>query len=478
MEEKFIAAVDLGSSKIALLVAKSVDGNIQMLFYKEWPSQGIRNGMVSNPSKVAGVLKKALEEVRTELQIKILQVVVNLPKYGVKQQSAEANIERNNPDECITQEEVDNIKDMAKEGYPLDDPKNEQLYAAIVQSFSDDENFQLGEDEIVGEMSRVLKGNFKLLIGRKNAIKGLEMLFNNLGLAIAKEYFPPCTMHKAVLSEEEMENGVALIDFGGGATSLAIYRRNILRHYAAIPFGGKVVTSDIKTECSVSTDLAENIKLAFGACLPDMLATMDEKIIQIEDLDIEDYKQIPVKYLSEIINAREKEIIDAILYEIHRSGFSLKLRSGLVITGGGAQITNLANMLRDISGYTVRLGMPRHLFTSEECPQVHTPSSTNAVGMALAAFADPHVRSCLDRPQTEAPKKGTPAAPKVIPPSTIVDEPREEGISNGLFGDMGQDEKEQHSEKEPRKTKWWKKFGSVIGSMYDGAADENNEENI
>lgn len=469
MEEKFITAVDLGSSKIALLVAKAVDDNIQMLYYKEWPSAGIRNGIVSNPTRVADVLRKAVGEVQAELQIKIFQVVVNLPKYGVKQETAEKTMERSNPDECITQEEVDNIKDMAKESYPLDDPENEQLYAAIVQSFSDDESFQLGEDEIVGEMGRVLKGNFKLLIGRRSAIKGLELLFNKLGLAISKEYFSPCTIQKAVLSEEEMENGVALIDFGGGATSVSIYRNNILRHYSAIPFGGKVVTSDIKTECSVSNSLAENIKLAYGACIPDMLATLDEKIIQIEDLDIEDYKQIPVKYLSEIITAREKEIIDAILYEIYRNGYSMKLHSGIVITGGGAQMTNLANMLREISGYNVRVAPPRHLlFTSEECPQVYSPSATNAVGMALAALSDPRVRSSLERPRKATVKK----PPMVVVPPVDGTSDEEEAVkeeSSAVTDGSATGEPVQRHKKS-----FWTKFSSVIGSLYDGSAEENN----
>lgn len=472
IKETILAAADLGSSKISLAVARVADGNTQMLFYREWPSAGIRDGMVTNPPKVARVLKEALNAVKAELQINILQLVVNLPKYGVLQQTAEQTIERNNPDEYITQEEVDNIKSMAMDSYPLDDPEHEQLYAAIVQSFSDDESFQLSEEDIVGEMSSTLKGNFKLLIGRKSSIKALEMVFSTLNIAIAKSYFSPCTIHKAVLSEEEMENGVALIDFGGGVTSMAIYQKNILRHYVAVPYGGKIVTSDIKTECSVSPELAENIKLAFGACLPDKLASMDEKILQVEDLDIEDYKQIPVKYLSEIINSREKEIVEALLYEIYESGYANMLRSGIVITGGAAQMTHLANLMREMSGYTVRLGMPKHLFNSDDCPEVHTPSATNAVGMVLAAKDDPHVVSCVDRPRAKAVRKPVVVEQKPEPEhEKVVEEPAVEKPT--VEENIGK----------TKKTLWfWNKLGEKIsgslGDMYDRSGETGNEDNI
>ena len=472
IKETIIAAADLGSSKISLAVARVSEGNTQMQFYREWPSEGIRDGMVTNPPKVARVLKKAIDTVRSELQLNILQMVVNLPKYGVMQQTAEHTVQRSNPDECITQQEVDNIKGMAMDSYSLDDPDHEQIYAAIVQSFSDDESFQLSEEDIVGEMSSTLKGNFKILIGRRSSIKALEMVFNSLNIALTRTYFSPCTIHKAVLSDEEMENGVALLDFGGGVTSMAIYQKNILRHYAAVPYGGKVVTSDIKTECSVSPELAENIKLAFGACLPDKLANMDEKIIQVEDLDIEDFKQIPVKYLSEIINSREMEIVDALLFEISESGYANKLRSGIVITGGGAKVTNLANLIREMSGYTVRLGMPRHLFNADDCPEVHTPSATNAVGLVLAAKDDPHVVSCVDRPKRVVAKKAveTPAAePETVEPQETIRSVPEAPVTDNV---------ETKGKGKGKKPGFWKKIGTGIGHMYDRAGEEEGTETV
>ena len=282
MEERYIASVDLGSSKIALTVAKVSGNDIQVIFYREKPSQGIRNSAVFNPQKAAGPIKEVIAEAESELSIKILQVVVGLPRCDVRQEINCAKVTRNNPDESISAEEVEALKSIAREQYPLDDPDREQIYGAIAQSYSEDENFQLIESDIIGVISETFEGNFKLFIGKRSSVKTIDKVFSDLEIAISRKYFTPGAIAKAVLTEDEMENGVALVDLGGGATSVSIYKGKILRHYACIPFGGKVITSDIRSECSITETLAENIKMAFGACQPDRLQNLGEKILQIE----------------------------------------------------------------------------------------------------------------------------------------------------------------------------------------------------
>ncbi len=314
MEERYIASVDLGSSKIALTVARISGNDVQIVYYKETPSDGIRNSYVFNPKKASAPLKEAIAEAEKDLRIKILQVVVGLPKYYVKQESASGKVPRGEEAGCITEEEVENLKEMALESYPLNDEKNEVMYGAVAQSFSTEDSFQQVEGDIVGMVSDYLEGNFKVFIGRRRSVANLDVVMNELGIAIARKYFLPDVVAKAVLTEEEMENGVALIDMGAGSTSVTIYKGKVMRHYGAIPFGGKTITSDIRTECGLSERLAENIKLAYGACMPDRLQNLSEKIIQINDENGVPLKQLPVKYLSEIITLREKEIIDSMLY--------------------------------------------------------------------------------------------------------------------------------------------------------------------
>ncbi|MBQ2090066.1 MAG: cell division protein FtsA [Bacteroidales bacterium] len=452
MEEKYIAAIDMGTANITLTVARINGDDVQILYYKKHKSDGIRNSAVYNPQKATAPIKAAIEEAERDLGIKIMQVVVDLPRCDIRQETATAKVERSNQDEVITKEEVESLKSLAQDDYPLQDPNKDVIYGAIAQSFSDDENFQLIEDDIVGVISRNFEGNFKLFIGKKSSEKTVDKIFNELGIAIAKKYFTPIAQAKSVLTEDEMASGVALVDIGAGATSVTIYQGSILRYYASIPFGGKSITMDIKSECFIAEKLAENIKLAFGACIPEKLQTLGEKIIQIEGDELEGFKQIPVKYLSEIITARVKEITDAMLYEIQRSGLADKLRGGLVITGGCANLTNIAMYIKDLSGYNVRIGFPRRKFSASGYPTIFDPDASTSIGMILSA-KDDGLLSCIDepiRPKAEEEEEEEDVQETVTVEASD-DEPKDEG---SLFS---QDEVKRTEEKKPEKPKKEKK---------------------
>ena len=236
--------------------------------------------------------------------------------------------------------------------------------------------------------SDILEGNFKIFIGKKSDLRRIDQVMNKVGITGTKKYFTADTTAKAVLTPSEMENGVALIDFGAGCTSVTIYHDSIMRHYASIPFGGKNITEDIKSESQISERLAENIKLAFGACMPEKLQSMSEKILHIRSNSTEPNMKLPVKYLSEIITARVEEIMMAILYEIYQSGYADSIRSGIVVTGGCAQMANLGNYIYDISGYRVRTGYAGNLFSYSGCEGLTETSATASLGLLLAAKDD------------------------------------------------------------------------------------------
>ena len=311
MEEKYIASIDLGSSKFGICVARVNGEDVQIVYYKETPSEGIRSSLIANPMKASQKLKEAIREAEQELMIQILQVVVGMPRSEVAQVTASARIERTNPDDYISAEEVATLKSIALETYPLDNPDKQIIYGAVAQSFSIDEEIQLVEDEVVGTLSSALEGNFKVFVGNRTATTALDKIFNQLGISIAKKYFLPEVVARTVLTDDERSSGVALVDVGAGVTSLAIYHGGIMRYYASIPFGGKVITGDLRTECSISEELAEKIKRRFGACLPGKLASLSEKVLQIRTT--EPYKEVPVRYISEIIDCRSREIVEAIL---------------------------------------------------------------------------------------------------------------------------------------------------------------------
>ncbi|MBQ9400690.1 MAG: cell division protein FtsA [Bacteroidales bacterium] len=471
MQERYIASVDLGTSKFAVAVAKVTGEDVQVIYYDETPADGIRYGGVFNPKRASVPLKKALAKAEEELGIKIMQVVVGLPRYGVRQEIAPAKIERSDPDECISQEEVDNLKQIARDEYPLDDATKEEIYGVVTQYFATDDMIQATERDVVGAPSSILEGTFKVFVGSQKPASNLDKVMNEVGVAIAQRYFLPNAVGKTVLSRQEMENGVALIEFGGGVTSLTIYQGTILRYYNAIPFGGRSITDDIKHECGFQESLAENIKLAFGACMPDRLQSMTEKVIQIDDEEDGTSQQLPVKYLSEIITCRAKEIINAMLFMIQKSGYGDRLRNGVVLTGGGANLVNLSNYIKELSGYNVRIGYPRISNLSVSgCHGIEETGAVASVAMIHWSSEDPHLNCIMTEEEAAEATAVTDAAASRSAGASL-DDP--EGLKGTVFGAVDQEvvspgKRKKEKEGKPRRSLLWgRKIKDSLGNMID-----------
>ena len=386
--EKHIVAIDLGTSKMALTVAKVNGNDKQIIYYKEAHSAGIKYSGVYNSVHASSPLSFLIKDAEESLGIKINQAVIGMPKFPIRQEANSGKVIDRGEDTEITAEDIEAIKRFAQETYPLKDPAHEAIYGAVAQSFSDGEYFQIIEDDIIGMTSDVLEGHFKIFIGRKRDLKNADNLLIKTGITSKKKYFTAETTAKAVLTELEMENGVALIDFGGGSTSVTIYHGNILRHYASIPFGGKNITNDIKTELQITERLAENIKLAYGACMPDKLQSLSEKVLHIKGNTAEQSKEVTVKYLSEIITARVEEIILAMLYEINESGLAENLRGGIVVTGGSSQTANLGMLIKQMSGYNVRIGHPLNMISCQDIEGICDTTAATSLGLIRAAIED------------------------------------------------------------------------------------------
>ena len=493
--EKMIAAVDLGSSKIALAVARVEGNNTQIIYYKAVPSSGIINSAVVNPRQAKKILGDLIMSAEEELNLKITRAVV-----GLHQVDATGTLKREMPDDCITTDEVDAIKSMAQSQISESvNPSKEKMYSVIAQSFSTEDYIQLIENDIVGMTGEELSGHFKVFLGKKAPIVNLTKIFNDLGIAIARTYFSPLATAKAVLTEEETSNGVALIDLGAGATSISIFEKKVLVDYAAIPFGGNTITGDIRTECGISESLADNIKKAFGGCMPDRLLTLGEKIIQIETNDMSAYRQIHVNYLSEIITARMKEIIDAMLYEIQESGLSMDLRKGIVITGGGAEMLNISNYIKDLSGYNVRVGYPRHGFMATGCEDILKTDAATIAGLLLLS-RDESINCCLYDEDAERPADTPAERPEEMSPADV-EEPVNDGVSGENSGEVsgedsgvdsgevpgavsggqaGPEEKAENTGKKkeekpekPKRPSLWDRFKVVVKGIND---EINNQE--
>ena len=453
--DKYIVAIDLGTSKIALTVAKVEGNDVQIIYYKETPSAGIRYSGIYNVSQAAEALREAISLAENELEIKINQAVVGMPKFPIRTESAKQSILDRGEGVEITQEDIEDLKNFALSEYPGTCPEKESIFGAVAQSFSDGENFQIIENDIIGMTSDVLEGHFKIFIGKQSDLKKIDQIMDRVEVIPVQKFFTADTTAKAVLYDSEMENGVAMIDFGAGSTSVSIYQGNIMRHYASIPFGGKNITDDIKNEAQISEKLAENIKLAYGVCMPEKLQSLSEKVLHIKSRNSEGDKTLPAKYLSEIITARIEEVVMAILYEIEQSGFADMLRSGLVITGGVAQTANISNFIHDISGYKTRIGYPRHLFSWHECNGLSDSSAATSMGLLLAAKNSADINCAISEDTT----------PETIEEELVIETPEvevatevvEEEKQTNLFGEDEEEQERLRKEDEKRRKEEEKK---------------------
>lgn len=490
--EQHIVAIDLGTSKIALIVAKIYGDDVQVVYYKETASAGIQYSGVSNMVQACTPLTHLVKDAEEALNIKINHAVIGMPKWPIRQESNSGKIMDRGDYTEILQEDVDNLKRFAQETYPLQSIEREAIYGAVAQSFSDGESFQIKEADIVGMSSDVLEGHFKIFIGKRKELMNADSLLAKAGLSAVKKYFNADATAQVVLNETEMENGVALVDIGGGSTSVTIYHDSIMRHYASIPFGGKNVTQDIKSELQITERLAENIKLAFGACIPEKLQNMSEKVLRIVDNNTDQDKQVPVKYLSEIITARMEEIIDAVLYEIKESGLAEHLRCGIVITGGAAQTANLGMLINEMSGYKVRIGYPRKDVSEYDVDGTHETSASSALGLLMAALRDNMVSCAVDmyepesRPiEVETKKEEEPIEEvEVIEDTEEVAEEMEEEIEEAEEAEEVKERKQK--DEKPKEEKWkflkvlWGKaqsIGEELNKYVDGITDSDDEDN-
>lgn len=496
--EQHIVAVDLGTSKIALIVAKIYGDDVQVVYYKETASAGIQYSGVSNMVQACTPLTHLVKDAEEALNIKINHAVIGMPKWPIRQESNSGKIMDRGDYTEIMQEDVDNLKRFAQETYPLQSVEREAIYGAVAQSFSDGESFQIKEADIVGMSSDVLEGHFKIFIGKRKELMNADSLLAKAGLSAVKKYFNADATAQVVLNETEMENGVALVDIGGGSTSVTIYHDSIMRHYASIPFGGRNVTQDIKSELQITERLAENIKLAFGACIPEKLQNMSEKVLRIVDNNTDQDKQVPVKYLSEIITARMEEIIEAVLYEIKESGLAEHLRCGIVITGGAAQTANLGMLINEMSGYKVRIGYPRKDVSEYDVDGTHETSASSALGLLMAALRDNMVSCAVDmyepesRPiEVETDKEEGSLEEVEIMEDTKKDVDVEAEVEVEVEEEVKEEEvvKEKErkpKEEKPKEEKWkflkvlWGKaqsIGEELNKYVDGITDSDDEDN-
>lgn len=395
MSERHIIAIDMGADKISVCGASIVDDDITIDYFDcENTSTCITRSTIVNEGNAVKELRSAIEKAQSALGGTVSQIMTNLPKFPVFSrevtESSHLDSEQN-----ITEADVADLRQFARDNFRPENEKEEELYGVSPLSFSTDDSIHLSESEVLGRCSENLSGDFMLFWGKRTPSKRIDTVANKLNVAAMRKYFTPLITGDVILEKQEKKSGVALVDFGASVTGVSIYLGGVLRYYGAVPFGGRSITGDISRECDIPWDLAENLKKAYGFCNPSKLQNLQDKMIMVNGSSASGCHQIYVKYLSRIIEARMKEIVNAVLYEIEKSGFADSLTSGLVITGGGANLCGCIAMFEDMSGYPARQGYPLGVCRFEkEAEQIRDMSeSASVVAMVYAAAKD---KACLN----------------------------------------------------------------------------------
>lgn len=372
-----IVGLDIGTTKICAIVGRRNEhGKIEVLGVGKSESIGVMRGVVSNIEKTVNSIKQAVEDAETKSGVDIKLVNVGIAGQHIKSLQHRGMRTRNSLEDEISQKDIDAIID---DMHKLAMLPGEEIIHVIPQEYIVDN--EQGIKDPIGMSGIRLEANCHIITGLVAAVSNIQKCVQKAGLTVVDLILEPLASAESVLTEEEKEAGVVLVDIGGGTTDLAIFQDGIIRHTAVIPFGGNVITEDIREGCSIIKNQAELLKIKFGSALAS--ENQDNEIVSIPGLRGREPKEISLKNLAHIIQARMEEIIEHVYYEIKSSGYEKKLIAGIVVTGGGAQLKHIAQMIEFVTGMDTRIGYPNEHLASGKVDEVKSPMYATAVGLVI-----------------------------------------------------------------------------------------------
>ncbi len=374
---ELVVGLDIGTTKICAIVGqKNEFGKIEVLGMGKAESAGVTRGVVSNIEKTVQAIKDAVIEAENKSGVDIKVVNVGIAGQHIKSLQHRGIIVRKNTIDEISRDDISRlIEDM----YKLVMAPGESIIHVLPQEFTVDN--EQGIKDPIGMAGVRLEANFHIITGQITAAENINKCVRKAGLEASDLILEPLASAESVLSDEEREAGVVLVDIGGGTTDIAIFHEGIIRHTAVIPFGGNSITEDIREGCTVMKTHAEMLKVKFGSALAD--ENQETEIISIPGLRGREPKEVSVKNLAYIIQARMEEIIEHVHYEIKSSGFEKKLIAGIVLTGGGANLKHLCQLVEFITGMDARVGYPNEHLAKSNVDEIKSPMYATAIGLVI-----------------------------------------------------------------------------------------------
>ncbi|MBR4155931.1 MAG: cell division protein FtsA [Bacteroidales bacterium] len=446
-EPVYIVGLDIGTTKIACIVGeKKPNGKIEILGYGKTDSTGVKRGMVINIEETVGAIKRAVAEASEQSKIDIKSVNVGIAGHHIKSLQHRGMLIRENADVEISDAELNKLRD---DMYKIGTSPGEEIVNVIPQEYFIDGE-PIGNHRPKGMLGNKIEANFHIIIGQSAAVRNIITCIEHAGLEMNNMFLEPIASAAAVLDEEEKEAGVAIVDIGGGTTDIAVFYDSIIYHTAVIPFGGNIITEDIRQGCSILKKHAEEIKVKFGSAVAS--ENSEDEVVSIPGMRGREAKEISFKNLAYIIQSRLEEIFDLVNFEIQKVNSDHKLIAGIVLTGGGSMMKHIAQLAEFKTGMEVRLGNPNESL-AKSTDDLSSPMYSTGIGLVIEGFA----------------KYESDVSRGVV---------TEENKNTGTKRNVSDDEEAEEKETKNNKTEKPKSEGFSIRGIITGFTDFFKQENL
>ena len=401
MGTEIIVGLDIGTTKIACFVGvRGENERVKILGFGKTESTGVEHGVVKNVKDASEAIRRAVDEAAEQANVDIDEVWVGIAGQHIKSRPSQGSVMIPPEHELIEQEDVDHL---TNDQYNTMLEPGEEIIHVFPQQYYVDNEALSREVPPVGVAGKVLKADFHMVTGNVQNLQYIKLAVSRAGLKIKGVVLEPVASAKAVLDDSDRDAGVAMVDIGGGTTDIAIFHDRIIRDTTVLPLAGNAITNDIREGCNILRKQAESLKVKFGSCL--VQAVSENDIISIPGIRSQAPREIYVKTLAGIINARTKMIMEQIDYVIKLSGFGKKLIAGIVLTGGGAQLKNIKDLCELVTATDTRIGIPNEHLEPDSVNYNELMHPMYATGIGLVLYGLEKAEENLEPEPTKEVKK-------------------------------------------------------------------------
>lgn len=382
-EQPIIVGLDIGTTKVVAIAGRKNEfGKLEILGFGKADSAGVSHGVVLNIEQCIRSIEQAIDKcIQSNPNLEINEVYVGIAGQHIKSLQTRGDRVRSVTDDEITKEDIDLL---IKDQYKTYIPAGDQIIDIIPQDFMIDNTPNILDP--IGMSGIKVGANFHIVTGDRNAIRNIKRCVDKSNLKTNDLVLQPLASAAAVMNNEDLEAGVAIVDIGGGTTDMAVFYDGILQHTAVIPYAGTNITNDIRQGLGVLRAQAEAMKVQFGMALADEAKT--NAYITIPGLRGLPPKEISVRNLAHIIQARTEEIMDYVMYHLKQVNLDKRLFGGIILTGGGSQLNHLIQLTEYKTGLGARIGQPNEHLAGGHHEALNHPMYATCIGLILRGYSD------------------------------------------------------------------------------------------